>query len=210
MPELVQEAATLWWDAYTSYICERVDGAEVVSQGENLVLVFQEPEVEPDILNDAEQYAWNTVRSQFSWRGWSEREEDELAGQVQRMKEERIQISPEKFANEMGVTLHQARYLLEMREPLRDVALDLLNWMYSEPPEFNLLVWKILAALPGGESLADYLEGMGEDPAPVGWNEVDMLGKLLTELRYPGDVYRVSQLFMNDLAEEEMEDSTDE
>jgi hypothetical protein len=68
---------------------------------------------------------------------------------------------------------------------------DLLTWWDSESDNFRVLVISILAALPGSEDL----EGLGFEPAPVGWKEVELLGNLLVSLETPDDVrYAVREL----------------
>jgi hypothetical protein len=80
-----------------------------------------------------------------------------------------------------------------MKEKLTDVLDELEVWLPSEPEGFAELVGRVLASLPGG----DDLDGIFE-PLPIGWNEANLLGKLLLALESPRDVRTaVERLFAN-------------
>lgn len=70
---------------------------------------------------------------------------------------------------------------------------ELLAWLPSETDDFNTLVLRIIASLPGGEEL----EALGYEPLSIGWKEIELLGKLLTSLNDASDVKKVANALIN-------------
>lgn len=83
-----------------------------------------------------------------------------------------------------------------MRKELFEVAEELKNWMeqWAEAPDWSFphFVYRILAALPG----SDRLEGLVDDPAPIGWKEADLIGRLLVEIQDADDVRDVVEFLL--------------
>lgn len=76
------------------------------------------------------------------------------------------------------------------RVSVREVTNDLLAWWDSETPDFQDLVLRVLASLPGGESLEDV------EPMAVSWTELTLLANLFSALTDEDDVrYVVSKLY---------------
>ncbi len=73
----------------------------------------------------------------------------------------------------------------KIKKTLVEVGEDLAIWWDSWPRETQMLILSLLAALPGGEWLQDR---WGIEPAPIGWNEADIIGRLLTALKTREDV----------------------
>lgn len=87
---------------------------------------------------------------------------------------------------ECAVCITSKEYILEEIVPnnrLEEALEDLSTWWENETDGFRELVLRILASLPGGESL----EGVVE-PYSIGWKEVELLGNLLVSLQNAGDV----------------------
>jgi hypothetical protein len=63
------------------------------------------------------------------------------------------------------------------------VAEEIAVWMPSETDDFRELVLRVLASLPGGERLQEFVE-----PLLIGWKEVELLGRLLVSLQNRWDV----------------------
>jgi hypothetical protein len=68
---------------------------------------------------------------------------------------------------------------------VEDAISTLEGWLPNESRGYADLIARLLSSLPGGEEL----EGMGYEPLPyLGWQEADMIGKLLAVVRDSGDV----------------------
>ncbi len=70
----------------------------------------------------------------------------------------------------------------------REVLEELKTWMYSEPPEFNELIGRLLASLPGGEDLQGAFEPL--TPYGMGWREATLIADLLNSIEDIRDVKR--------------------
>lgn len=84
-----------------------------------------------------------------------------------------------------------------MRKELFEVAEELRSWMeQAAAPEWSFphFVYRILAALPG----SDRLEGLVDDPAPIGWKEADLIGRLLVEIQDSNDVRDVVEFLLEE------------
>jgi hypothetical protein len=73
------------------------------------------------------------------------------------------------------------------RKNIQDLIAELQSWLpnYDHGPnDYPVLLFRILASLPGG----DELEDMGYEPFGLGWHEADQLGRVLEAIQDKGDV----------------------
>ena len=78
---------------------------------------------------------------------------------------------------------------------LEEVLKELESWWFSETDRFRALVASLVASLPGGEELADFL---GMEEGWIGWKEAELLGKLLLAMKDASDVERVAKAILSD------------
>ncbi len=73
------------------------------------------------------------------------------------------------------------------RKPIEDIIEELRSWLpnYDHgPKDYPILLFRILASMPGG----DELEDMGYETFNLGWHEIDQLGRVLEAIQDKRDV----------------------
>lgn len=74
------------------------------------------------------------------------------------------------------------------RQQIEDIVEELRSWLPNydsqSPNDYPILLFRILASLPGG----DELEDMGYETFNVGWHEADQLGRVLEAIQDKTDV----------------------
>jgi hypothetical protein len=86
-----------------------------------------------------------------------------------------------------------------LRKAIKEDIEDLHEWMKSEDPKFNELVFRILASLPGGERAED----LGYEPLPLGWKEIELVEQLLRSIETDKDVEEITDYLIGEDEEEE-------
>lgn len=92
------------------------------------------------------------------------------------------------------------------RKEIQDLIGELKSWLpnYDHGTDsYPTTLFRILAALPGGEELED----AGYEPMPgLGWHEADQLGRVLVTIQDKRDVEDIVRALMAD-EEEEVEEA---
>lgn len=89
---------------------------------------------------------------------------------------------------------------LKIRKSIDELRSALLNYDHREKDAFPVLIFRVLASLPGG----DELEDMGYEPFnQMGWHEAELLGNMLEAIQDKRDV---EDLVRGLIAEEEQDE----
>lgn len=123
--------------------------------------------------NMAEQMAWNHMRDMFSWRGLTKEDEEAIAREFNRVKEQEY-----------------PRILL--------VAEELGAWLPSEPDPFRLLVMAILNGFDPQGLLEPLLNGITINiiDLSLGWKEAQLLKEMLDVIEdFDDATYLIRKLF---------------
>jgi hypothetical protein len=90
---------------------------------------------------------------------------------------------------------------------VEDAISTLEGWLPNEHREYAELIARMLSSLPGGEEL----EGLGYEPFPyLGWQEADMLGRLLVAVRDAGDVSEAARRLFTPAKGDALHDERDD
>jgi len=95
-------------------------------------------------------------------------------------------------------------------QDLEQKAENLAYWIGSLPRDSGMLLLKLIAALPGGEALAEELSAMGEEVPSLGWAEFSSLLHVLNLVEGARDVERVAEVLLRELMPGEEEEAEEE
>ena len=75
-------------------------------------------------------------------------------------------------------------------------------WACNESREYNNLILRLVAGMPGGELLADLVEPL----AALGWQEVKMIQEILEKIEHKEDTAAFAMLAMENYQGEDVDD----
>jgi hypothetical protein len=90
--------------------------------------------------------------------------------------------------------------LPQRREELRGIAEEWYSWLCSYTPEAGTWLLRMLASMPGGEEMGDFL---GETVEEVDWKRWELIEELCSVVREADDVRFFCEMLIQMMEEEQ-------